>query len=172
MFCNKDLYNNVCHPIIYEGRHFTLIWKHLHDSINFVRGEVLSDKTTLTPPFLLNCLYQAMRMSGHVYVCYGCQAMRVSGHVYCVLGVLIFPLPTILIFCFGIAPTWYYFLFPFYFITINILLQTIHKVSVNTEFIILFNINYHHDSYLVKQNFRSQLIMCFLLLIYADYPVI
>ena len=43
--------------------------KHLLDHINSLRGEALSHKTSLTRPFLLKCLYQDKKVSGHVFVC-------------------------------------------------------------------------------------------------------
>jgi hypothetical protein len=47
--------------------------KHLHDSIILLRGEVWANKTSLTPPFLLKCLYQARKVNGHVFVGLGYQ---------------------------------------------------------------------------------------------------
>ena len=41
------LYNNSVLPVICECWHFTLVWKHLHDRIISLRGEVWVHKTSL-----------------------------------------------------------------------------------------------------------------------------
>jgi hypothetical protein len=66
---------------------YVRVGKHLHDSITSLRVEVLAHKTSLTSHILLKCLYQARKISCHVFV----------------LGISTFPLSTILIFDFVIT---------------------------------------------------------------------
>ena len=47
-----------------------------------MRGTVWIHKNSLTHHFLLKCLYQARKVSGHVFVCQGYQDRKVSGHVF------------------------------------------------------------------------------------------
>ena len=44
------------------------IWKHLYDRIISLYGDVLSEPIKLAL-FYLKCLYQAGKMSGHIFVC-------------------------------------------------------------------------------------------------------
>ena len=78
----------------------------MHDLNSSLRGEVCAHNTCLTPPLFFKCLYQARKVSGHVFVC--------QRSCICVLVVSILPLSTILIFDFLIDPTVHFYCFSFY----------------------------------------------------------
>ena len=71
--------------------------KHLNDNIILLRRKVWTDKNSLNPPLFIEVpVYQARKVSGHVFFC------RVS----------ILPLSTIFLLEFETVPTlWYFFLF-------------------------------------------------------------
>jgi hypothetical protein len=70
--------------------HLESTCKHLHDHTIPLRGEVWANKTSLTPPLLIEVPVPSM------------ESERAC---ICVLGVSILPLSTILIFDFGFVPT-------------------------------------------------------------------
>ena len=50
----RTVYNNAVGSVMCEGYvcwYFDITWKHLHDRIISLRGEVLAHKTSLTAPF-------------------------------------------------------------------------------------------------------------------------
>ena len=47
----RTLYNNAVGSVMCEGWYFDITWKHLHDRIISLRGEVLAHKTSLTAHF-------------------------------------------------------------------------------------------------------------------------
>ena len=74
-----------------DKRYFSKVSKHLHDRIISLRRDVLPHKTRL----LWKCLYQFMKVSGHIFV----------------LGIMILQLSTIFPLYFGTVPTVWYFCF-------------------------------------------------------------
>ena len=65
------LYNALFLKIIYNACIF-ILHLHLDDSIVSQRGEAWTYNTSLTPPlFALKFLFQARKVSGHVFVFYG-----------------------------------------------------------------------------------------------------
>ena len=60
------LYNNTVHSVRVDI--LLTSGKPLHARINSLRGEIWAHKTSLTPPFLLKCLYQARKVSSHLFV--------------------------------------------------------------------------------------------------------
>jgi hypothetical protein len=69
-------------------------------------------QTSLTPPLLLKCLYQAKELSSHVFVCWGVSIFSLSTIFLLDVGIV----PTVWYICvflyFGIVPTvWYIFVF-------------------------------------------------------------
>ena len=69
----KDLKDKSSHLTFKQSWHFTHCGDHLHDCIISLRGEVWANKTSLTCHFffLLKCVYQCRKVSGHV-----CQEYR------------------------------------------------------------------------------------------------
>ena len=47
----RTLYNNAVGSVMCEGWYFDITWKHLHDRIISLRGDVLANKTSLKAPF-------------------------------------------------------------------------------------------------------------------------
>jgi hypothetical protein len=93
------LYHNDVRLVIYEGCHFTQMWKHVHDHIISLRGGVWAHKTSLSPPLFIEVPVQSQESK---QLC------------ICVFGISILPLSTILIFYFGIVPIVIFFCFSFY----------------------------------------------------------
>jgi hypothetical protein len=58
---------NIIHKIVVLELYVMMV----HDCIISLRGQVCVHQTSLTQHliFLLKCLYQAMKVSGHVYIC-------------------------------------------------------------------------------------------------------
>ena len=73
VLCTEDYspnYNKYVRPVIYEGWHFTHTWETPAWRIISLSGDAWVHKSSLISPLSIEVLYQARKLSTHLFVCY------------------------------------------------------------------------------------------------------